>query len=127
MPGPQLRSRTGPDPEYRVLPRFGDETAIARHELCQALMAADVRAERCDAAAVASLEPRTNPAVPTRGMDSGHRYRQRWSPGRRPGQGGRAGGSLDLPELAGAQDLAARLTGHWDDQRQRRPRRTSQV
>jgi hypothetical protein len=67
MPGPQLRSRTGPDPEYHVpgllLPRFGDETATAQQELCQALTAAGVRAERCDAAAVASLEPRINPTV----------------------------------------------------------------
>jgi FAD dependent oxidoreductase len=65
MPGPQLRSRTGPDPEYRVpgllLPRLGDETAIAQQELCQALTAAGGRAEWCDAAA--SLEPRINPAV----------------------------------------------------------------
>jgi glycine/D-amino acid oxidase-like deaminating enzyme len=65
MPGPQLRSRTGPDPEYRVpgllLPRFGDETAIAQQELCQALTAAGGRAEWCDAAA--SLKPRINPAV----------------------------------------------------------------
>jgi hypothetical protein len=67
MPGPQLRSRTGLDPEYRVpgllLPRFGDETAIAQQELCQALTAAGVRAEWCDAAAAASLEPRINPTV----------------------------------------------------------------
>jgi hypothetical protein len=45
------------------LPRFGDETAIARQELCQALTAAGVHAERCDAAAAAALEPRINPAV----------------------------------------------------------------
>jgi L-2-hydroxyglutarate oxidase LhgO len=44
-----------------LLPRFGDETAIAQQELCQALTAAGGRAEWCDAAA--SLEPRINPAV----------------------------------------------------------------
>ena len=64
MPGPQLRSRTGLDPEYRVpgllLPRFGDETATARQEPCQALTAAGIRAEWRDAAAAASLEPRIN-------------------------------------------------------------------
>ena len=83
MPGPQLRSRTGLDPEYRVpgllLPRFGDETATARQEPCQALTAAGIRAEWRDAAAAASLEPRINLT-----HDQGHgfrrRHRQCWPP-----------------------------------------------
>lgn len=63
----QLRARTGLDPEYQVpgllLPGFDEETAIAQQELCEALTAAGVRAQWCDAAAVTGLEPRINPDV----------------------------------------------------------------
>jgi len=52
---PRVKARQAPAP-YPAGP-------IAHQELCQALTGAGVRAERCDAAAVASLEPRINPAV----------------------------------------------------------------
>ncbi len=63
----QLRSRTGLDPEYRVpgllLPAFGEQTAAAQQDLCAALLAAGVDAQRCDAAAATGLEPHLNPQM----------------------------------------------------------------
>jgi hypothetical protein len=75
MPGPQLRSRTELDPEYRVpgllLPRFGDETATVQQELCQASTAAGVRAGMVRRRGRRLSGAADQPHGATRGMDSG--------------------------------------------------------
>jgi hypothetical protein len=54
-----------------LLPEFGEETAIAQPELCEALTAADVRAQWCGAAAVTGREPRINPGCAINGTAAG--------------------------------------------------------
>lgn len=120
----QLRSGTGLDPEYRVpgllLPAFGEEAAAGQQDLCAALMAAGVDAQRCDAAAAAGLEPRLNPQVRSAvwipGAATVHARRLTAA----QAKAAELAGSRDLPVLAGAAAVAGGLPGHQGEQRQRR-------